>query len=59
MNTNEQSFCIKTPDGREIYIRCDTIEEAVESARDLLSDHVDTLQVIDRMGKVRFFSPKK
>lgn len=56
MITNEESYCIRTPDGKEIHLRRATIELAVASARDLLAEPSATLEVTDRVGAVRFFS---
>ena len=56
MITNEESYRVRTPDGKEIHVRRESIELAVESARDLLAAPNATLEVTDRLGKVRFFS---
>ncbi len=59
MTTNEKSYRIRTPDGKEVYLRRESIERAVEDARDLLAGQNEPLEVTDDggRGKVRFFGP--
>lgn len=57
MITNEQSYRVRTPEGKEVWVRKESAELAAEHARDLLAAPGGTLEVTDRHGKVRFFSP--
>lgn len=56
MITNEQSYRVRTSDGKELHIRRETIERAAEDAADLLGVTEGALEVTDRHGKVRYFS---
>ena len=56
MITNEKSYRVRTPDGKEIWLRRESLVRAVEDAADLLNAHNTVLEVTDREGKVCFKS---
>ena len=59
MKTNKKSYRVRTPDGKEVYLRCESFDsEAAADAARLLGVEDTTLEVTDDKGKVQFFSLK-